>query len=64
MTTSHGDRLVHPAAAAGGTDARSIHPRLADEEVVRGIDVARPFLIDDALGFLRWEAVGPITAAP
>ena len=56
-------RLVHAAAPPGGADARLVHARLGEEELVGLVDVARPLLRDDALGLLRRQCVGAIAAA-
>ena len=56
-------RLVHAAASPGGADARLVHARLGEEELVGLVDVARPLLRDDALGVLRRQCVGAIAAA-
>ncbi len=63
MATRESHRLVHAAAAARRPDARLVGTRLRDEEVVRGIDVARPFFVDDSLRVLRRQAVETLTTA-
>ena len=53
MTPCQPHRVVHAATAAGGADARLVDAGLRQEEVVCGVDIARPLLVDGVLRVLR-----------
>ncbi len=62
MTPRDAHGLRDAAAAAGGADACLVDPRLREQELVRRVDIAGPFLGDDALRLL-WRDLGGARAA-